>query len=302
MFFGSVYTTPASPLIRVLKCPVNTAVALNVLAMLAPAAIGFPAFANYRRNLKSQSQSQSFQALINTCKSANYSFIRERGKFMPAKFSSAWWKKNKAKTMLDSGDKVLKALKAYEKVPTPAGPEGVRNLIDAVRAVDQAAAKLMVAKTTSTKLHKESIGYLKEYQAFAEKLGKAGSKVIPAMKKIEAMQLDDVMKIKDFENFCKKEFASEVFKFEKLMKLTKDGGNQAIYDEFIKVGSKFEINISGALRSKFVAIDEADGTGSKWVAAPWKKVAQENRKLLATNKLTNWKASQQEKLAATLPI
>lgn len=47
MFFGSVYTTPASPLIRVLKCPVNTAVALNVLVMLAPAAIGFPALAKY---------------------------------------------------------------------------------------------------------------------------------------------------------------------------------------------------------------------------------------------------------------
>ena len=116
------------------------------------------------------------------------------------------------------------------------------------------------------------------------------------------MDVDAAMKIKDFEKFVKKEFASELFKFEKIMKLTKDGGNQAIYDEFIKVGSKFEINIAGALRSKFVAIDEADGTGSKWVAAPWKKVARENRKLLEENQLTNWKAFQIKNLAATLPI
>ncbi|MDA7903189.1 hypothetical protein N9B31_05950 [Mariniblastus sp.] len=223
---------------------------------------------------------------------------------MPAKFSSAWWKKNKAKTMLDSGDKVLNALKAYEKVPKPAKTnEQVKNLIDAVKAVDQAAAKLMVAKTTSTKLHKESIGYLREYQAFAEKLGKAGSKVLGAIKKIQAMKLAAAMKLKDFEKFVvQKEYSPEVFKFEKIMTLTKDGGNQAIYDEFIKVKSKHEINIGQALRKQFDAIDEAGGTGSKWVDAPWKKAAEENREILNTNSLPRWKALQVEKLAETLPI
>lgn len=82
-----------------------------------------------------------------------------------AEVNSTWWKKNKAKTLFDSGDSVLEALKAWDKYKKSGfNPK----IYDILAELDKACKKLLAAKTTNKVLHKETIGYLEYYCDFAK--------------------------------------------------------------------------------------------------------------------------------------
>ena len=182
-----------------------------------------------------------------------------------AVFTSAWWKKNKAATLLDSGDTVEKAMKVFEaasaKIKSDASVATFSAYIDAVKKVDVAAAALM--KKANKTLHKETIGYLTEYQTDAETMAKAASKLSGELEKIQKLTLDAALKEKDFETYCKKSMNEEQYQFLAIMGKMGGKGSKPVYDLFIKVGSKFEINISSSLRSQ---ITETDGPWGKAVA------------------------------------
>ena len=210
-----------------------------------------------------------------------------------AVFTSAWWKANKAKTLSDAGDTVEKSLKVYEadlaKAKKDFDEVSVAALIDAVKKVDAAAAALQ--KKANKTLHKETIGYLADYQTDADKLAKLCNKLIGDINVISKMTVVQAMAEKAFETFLvSKRHVPENFRFLSVMLKTNNKGNQAIYDMFIPQGSKMEINIAETLR---IRITPTDGS--------WKEARDTVEGLIRTNDLGPYKAGRIKALGSALP-
>ena len=209
-----------------------------------------------------------------------------------AEFTAAWWKKNKASTLSDAGDSVEKALKSCEaaraKALSDCKPATAKAYMEALKGVDVAASAL--AKKANKTLHKETIGYLTDYQTQSDAKAKAVSKIIGEMGKIEKMTVLDAMKVKGFEAACKKLYSEENFMF--LVAFAKVGrkANEKLYELFIKEKSQYELNIAASERKKITA------TGG-----PWDKAETEVIAMLRNNCLDPFRAELTTALGKTLP-
>jgi hypothetical protein len=217
------------------------------------------------------------------------------------KFDSKWWKANKAKAA-DADSGFEKALKKYED-EKKAFFERVKELkVGTSTDALQKALSDLKAQATKKKgdpklgaLQKETKEGLGNYEKLADKtIGEckraAGSPLmgmsIVALVKSGAPQ---------FENFCKQRHVSENYNFLSLM-AKNPKKERRWYDDFIKEGSKFQVNLPGGIRVPFdkIAADIKDGkspdTPATWAAAPWDKAIAEVAQMMTRDVLQGFRA------------
>lgn len=203
--------------------------------------------------------------------------------------SSAWWLKNKAKTLL--GTDLDKALAAYDKpyakfLNNPSGETA------SLKAAGEALKKLpaSVAKTIekcNATLHKETIECLKKFDPLIKAQLKNITVELNRRAQIEQLTLDALLSgpLKGkFAEFGKKRFCEEMLAYLAVMKMGSKG-NAAIFNRFIAIGSELELNIANDVRKQFckpgdqtqkIPRDDLD-------AAPWDKVTTIVRNLCQNN-------------------
>jgi hypothetical protein len=204
-------------------------------------------------------------------------------------FSAAWWKKNRGITVKEVG--LDKALKAYEDAckSRKDSAETYRQIFAALDSVKSASSATM--KGCNKTLHKETLEALENYRKKAETAFKSLRPIISAIGEIYKIKtVADAMKHKDFKHYCTKvALVGENYSFLQLMMKSGNKGNEAIYELFIKAGSKSEINIDSTLRKKFDAIDQAPPP-KKWDTAPWAAAADAISALTINDTLPKFKA------------
>jgi hypothetical protein len=151
-----------------------------------------------------------------------------------AEMNEKWWVKNKAKTMLDKGDKVQKALKKWDSVKANTYVDFKvceKAMSDALGGVRTAASALLAAKTTSKIIHKETIGYLNTYQKNCETVAKLLNKTTLEGVKLTAKIVEGNAPIPILKNWkFFKMYQAEIM----FLSVTKSGmGSQKVFDTFI---------------------------------------------------------------------
>jgi hypothetical protein len=200
------------------------------------------------------------------------------------KFDSKWWKANKAKAA-DADGGFEKALKKYEdekktflerSQKAAASPDAVQKALADLKA--QATKKKSDPKLgVAQKETKEGLG---NYEKMADKA--IGECKRAAASPIMSMSVAALVKagVPQFEAYCKQRHVSENYNFLSLM-AKNPKKERRWYDDFIKEGSKFQVNLPGGIRIPFdkVAADIKDGkspdTPATWGAAPWDKAVGE---------------------------
>ncbi|MCY2996095.1 MAG: hypothetical protein NTY19_50840 [Planctomycetota bacterium] len=179
-----------------------------------------------------------------------------------AQMNQKWWVANKAKTLSDTGDTVSKALQAWDAAKVRDDYGKIAKALDTLGK----AATALKGKANKV-LHKETIGYLQTYidncKEAADNLKKADGKVLlNSLLKLPKPLMDD---LKSLDPQFWAMFEENVL-FLRVMQGGK--GSQKIYDEFIKTGSKHQVNLSSKQREAIdVAVKDGNWQGPPWVAA-----------------------------------
>ncbi|HEY2166931.1 MAG TPA: hypothetical protein VGH01_07170 [Jatrophihabitantaceae bacterium] len=217
------------------------------------------------------------------------------------KFDSKWWKLNKAKGA-DADAGFEKALKKYEdtkksffeETKNPNGAKSSAELQQLLLAVKAQATK----KKADPKLgigQKETKEALGNYE-------KQCDTAISECKRIEASPLmkmgaaDLVKSAPQFQTYCNKiGFLAESYNFISLM-AKNPKKERRWYDDFIKSGSKFELNLPGSVKNEFdgiaarITAGTAPDTTETWAAAPWDQAVKEIAFMLDKDPLKRWRA------------
>jgi hypothetical protein len=217
------------------------------------------------------------------------------------KFDSKWWKLNKAKDA-DADAGFEKALKKYEDVKktffdetrNPSGAMASDNIQKVLLEVKAQAAKKKADPKLGV-LQKETKEALANYE-------KQCDVAIAHCKRIEASPLlkmgaDDLVKnAPQFQTYCVKVgFLSESYNFLSLM-AKNPKKERRWYDDFVKSGAKFELNLPGGVKKEFdgiasrVAAGGAPDTPETWAAAPWGLAVKEITVMLNKDPLKRWRA------------
>jgi hypothetical protein len=231
------------------------------------------------------------------------------------KFDSNWWKANKAKAA-DADAGLEKALKHYEdekkaffagvKTQSRAGSstEGLQKALGGVKT----QAKQKKADPKLGALQKETKEGLANYEklsdaAIAECKRVAGSPIMTGS------VLALIKSAPQFKSYCVSNYQAESYNFLSLMAKNPEKGRRW-YDDFIKSGSKFEINIANSTRAGFdkiaaaIAADpvETPDNPATWGKAPWDQAVSDITKLLDRDVLPRFRAyAAGELLKAKLP-
>jgi hypothetical protein len=203
------------------------------------------------------------------------------------KFDSKWWKANKAKGA-DADAGFEKALVKYEtekkeflkkvELNTPSTTtDAIQKALLEVKI--QAGKKKSDPKLgVGQKETKEALGvYEKRCDAVIAECKRAAGSPLMTM---SAAAL--VKSAPQFETYCKKRFVSENYNFLSLM-AKNPKKERRWYDDFIKAGAKFQVNLPASLRGPFdqIAADiKADpvktpDNPATWGKAPWEAVVKE---------------------------
>lgn len=215
------------------------------------------------------------------------------------KFDSKWWKANKAK-LADMSGAFENALKKYETekksfLQSGSGGDRVTKALADVKA--QAAKTRSDAKLTA--LQKETKEALGNYEKQCDVAIAEYKKLIASP--LMTMSSTGLIKspvAKQFEDFCKKRHVDENFNFLNLM-AKKPKLERRWYDEFIKQGAKFELNIPSGMRGDFDKIAAAiqsdpaktPDTPATWSKAPWDAVVKEIAGLLNKDVVPGFRAA-----------
>lgn len=165
------------------------------------------------------------------------------------RLTEAWWKKNKAKTLLNTG--MSKTLKNWEGSLKAAKVNGMKKaLVELGKTIDNALKK--ANKVT----HKGTIKHLKEYKDVVAKAqalinGGIGKLKTQLFKKPVKEILERDKKFKDWY------WDSYGFLYE-MMKNGKKG-SQKIYDDFISPSGKYECNLNDGKLQKALGEDVQAG-------------------------------------------
>ena len=198
-----------------------------------------------------------------------------------SKMNKAYWVAHKAKTLLDSGDTMAKALTMWDqnkaKKPADWNSDHIADVLENVSL----KASLLDGKANAT-LHKETKVLLKFYKEqakhFSDAIKKADGKIL--VKHVENLTLPEATaaELKAVDPVGWAQF-DENYSFLKTMKKSSGKGSQKIYDEFIKDGSPKQVNISYDLRSKL----DKDATAKDWDSDNWGDAKAEIQRVFNDN-------------------
>jgi hypothetical protein len=199
------------------------------------------------------------------------------------KMNAAYWSTNKAKTLLDSGDTVRRALERWDGFKKKNGIDVIFSEVnDALAKLSKAAGDLK--GKASKLLHKQTIDlldqYIKNCQLGLKKindstnegmtlLSAAKNKGIPKMVNAIIQKVDPATWGVLEENYF----------FLKAMQATGNKGNPKIVDTFIKPGQKMTINIPGQLRTMLLELAQ----NQVWDHDLWRGCVKEIDRLLGEN-------------------
>jgi len=197
-------------------------------------------------------------------------------------FSAKWWMTKKPDGL--KTPELEKALAAYEKAVKNLAAEKkfddsilgrLNELSRAAIAVQKAATKLKnaVDKKTNPEVHQCMEQYLKLSTDIA-KDAKQCEQQAAAAAKLDSLQ--DAVKDKSFQAFCKKERKAEEVEFVSAMLAKRMKGDQKDYEKFIADKARLKVNISSKLKKSFdVIAGNNEPPAKKWANAPWKEAAKE---------------------------
>jgi len=225
--------------------------------------------------------------------------------------SAKWWTTKKPDAL--KAPELEKALVKYEKAKKnlaadkkyDSGTLGrVKDLSNAATTIQKAAAKMMssIDKKSNPALQQCLEQYVK-LSASVAKDAKQCEQQAAAAAKLDSLQ--DAVKDKSFQAFCKKQRQAEEVEFVAAMLSKRMNGDQKDYEKFVADKAKAQVNISSKLKKTFDAIDdETAPAAKKWTKAPWKEAAKDVGADLKDS-LTRFKAQavggQVAKLVKSLP-
>ena len=198
-----------------------------------------------------------------------------------SKMNKAYWVAHKAKTLLDSGDTMAKALTLWDenkaKKPADWNADHIATVLENVSL----KASLLDGKANAT-LHKETKVLLKFYKEQAEHFSDAikAANGKDLVKHVENLTLPEATaaELKAVDPAGWAQF-DENYSFLKSMKKNNGKGSADIYAKFVKAGSKQEINIDGALRLKL----DRDAVAKDWDSGNWDAAAKAIQSLFDNN-------------------
>ncbi len=208
----------------------------------------------------------------------------------PVKLTEKWWKDNKAKSLVDKGklDKALKAFEpAFKLAAVAKGQEKAQRIATALSALDDVEAA--AAKTTKAcvpKLHSDTKHVLKNtLPVEAEKHRKLLLKIRKDLESsLIGIKLKDLIKDRTllpiYVKYAKKRLNDENINFILAAMKKQDA---AVYNEFIVLGGRQELNIDESVRQKFAKAHSA-GDVSK---GPWAKLIKEIALSIEQNDLSH---------------
>jgi vacuolar-type H+-ATPase subunit H len=229
------------------------------------------------------------------------------------KFDSKWWKANKAKAA-DADGGVEKALKQYEDKKREFLTEARNSSAKTTDAFQKSLQDLKVQalkKGGDPKLgvmQKETKEALANYAKLCD-VAIGDFKRVVGSPIITSPLATLVKSVPQFQTYCTKNHQAESYNFLSLM-AKNPKKERRWYDDFIKAGAKFEVNIPGAVRAPFdkiAAAIKADpvanpDTPDTWGKAPWDQVVNEIAKMVKTDVLPRFRNyTTGELLAAKLP-
>lgn len=198
-----------------------------------------------------------------------------------SKMNKTYWVAHKAKTLLDSGDTVAKALELWDKDKAKSPQNWNADLMATVLLNVSLKAGALEAKANST-IHKETKALLKSYKEdakfFSDAVKAATGKEL--VTHVENLTLPDTIaaELKATDPAGWAQF-DENYSFLKAMKKSSGKGSQSMYDEFIKDGAKKQVNISFALRTKL----DKDATAKIWDSDNWDDAKGEIQRVFNDN-------------------
>jgi hypothetical protein len=198
-----------------------------------------------------------------------------------SKMNKAYWVAHKAKTLLDTGDTVAKALEAWDKEKARSAQDWKIDTLATALLNISLKATALDAKANSV-IHKETKALLKFYteqgKFFSNAIKTASGKDL--VKHVENLTLPDAiaedLKAADPAGWAQ---FDENYSFLKAMKKSGSKGSQKIYDEFIKNNSPKQVNISYDLRSKL----DKDATAKDWDSDNWGDAKAEIQRVFNDN-------------------
>ena len=198
-----------------------------------------------------------------------------------SKMNKAYWVSHKAKTLLDSGDTVAKALEIWDKEKARSAQDWKIDTIATALLNISLKAAALESKASST-IHKETKALLAYYREqskhFSELIKAANGKDL--VRHIENLTLPDAiaddLKAADPAGWAQ---FDENYAFLKTMKQSNGKGSQQIYDKFIKDNSPQQVNISYELRTKL----DKDAKAKDWDSVNWGSARGEIQKVFDDN-------------------
>ncbi|MEO6061335.1 MAG: hypothetical protein ABIQ99_05295 [Thermoflexales bacterium] len=198
-----------------------------------------------------------------------------------SKMNKTYWVAHKAKTLLDSGDTVAKALEMWDKDKAKSSQNWNPDLMATVLLNISMKAGALDAKANST-IHKETKALLKFYKEqakfFSDAIKAATGKEL--VSHVENLTLPDTiaqdLKATDPSGWAQ---FDENYSFLKAMKKSNNKGSQTLYDGFIKDNSPKQVNISSELRTKL----DNDAKAKKWDSDNWEAAKAEIHKVFSDN-------------------
>lgn len=185
------------------------------------------------------------------------------------KMNEKWWKKNKAKTLLNTG--ISNALRMWENTLVDASKDAgsshhKQELLDALDDLEDRVDK---AITKANKiLHKKTIKSLNEYKRLIISARAIINKADNAFDKDSAFTESVAKILKKDKSFVAYFWDTYGFIYE--MKQNKDKGSLDIYNTFIKEGAKYLVNIDGLIQADITS----DVRGKKFNTASWNSALQ----------------------------
>jgi len=203
------------------------------------------------------------------------------------KFDPGWWNAHKASSADPKGD-FANALRDYQKARDDLFSESKMSrhpdVAEVKKQLERVKAQAGVEKARLGTFQKETVtalgSYVHKVDAAQQELSRLGT--APIMKDPVKVL---VKQAPQFAEYCKKNLQSESFNFLNL-RYKSPVKERCWYDDFIKPGSKFEINIANVTRAPFNEIASAVDKGAKpntpatWDKAPWDKAVSDIEKLL----------------------
>jgi len=205
------------------------------------------------------------------------------------KFDPIWWRANKASSADASGafERALAKYQAARKKLFDQAKLSESPHVDELKlALDEVKQKAAAEKGNNKlgMLRKETVEALGNYVRLADGARQELMRLETAPIMKEGVKFL-VNQAPQFQEYCKKNFQSESFNFLSLM-YKGPIKEQRWYEDFIKPEAKFEVNISGNVKERFVAIAKAINEGKQpnnvatWARAPWDEAINEVERML----------------------